>query len=128
MLKKLFGKKKDKSYFLEIENQQEEKKVETASAEPEKVETTTKVESQKEAVAQNKTTTKLPEKTTKVPTYEPPAWVKAIKNYSNNNQSGESQESLTFAPNYLMPNSPTPRRRPGGSLKLFKEMASNLKK
>jgi hypothetical protein len=123
MLNKLLGKKKNEGYFLEIEKKQESQ-VEIKSPEPEKVETAAKVET----VSEKKTTTKPTVKTAKSSTYEPPEWVKAIKNYSNNNQSEESQKSLTFAPNYLMANSPTPRRRPGGSLKLFKEMASNLKK
>ena len=91
--------------------------------------TVQKPDSSKATVSQKKPTSKTSTKKTKVAAYEPPEWVKAIKNYSNNGQSEEQplQEKSTFANKYLMANPPKSRRRPGPSLNRFKEMVNTMK-
>ncbi len=153
MLNILFGNKKKKGdYFLELEGKSEsqtetqENKLESSAATQEaaaestpktqtpeevasEVATGQKPDASKGTVNQKKATSKTITTKTKVPTYEPPAWVKAIKNYSNNGQSEarQLQEKSTFATKYLMANPPKSRRRPGPSLNRFKEMATQMK-
>lgn len=131
MLNKLFGKKK-KDYYLEIEEkpatqQNEPEEVVSEEAKTEEGTTATKVESEK--VEKGKAVAKSTVKTVSSPSvsYEPPAWVKAIKNYSNTNDN-ESNGSKNAKPSYLMVDKPKPSRRPGPSLNEFKKMANNIKK
>ena len=153
MLNILFGNKKNKGdYFLEIEGKSESQteiqenklespaatqevaaestpKTQTVEAVASESATAQKPDSSKATVNQKKSTSKTITAKTKVAPYEPPAWVKAIKNYSNNGQSEaqQLQEKSTFATKYLMANPPKSRRRPGPSLNQFKEMASKMK-
>lgn len=121
----LFGKKKDKNYFLEIEQ---------------KTEQTTEVSSQvsDEAVSESKVATTITNSKVATPqtvaksksgasSYEPPEWVKAIKNYSNTEENKVEKE-INFASKYLMGNMPLSRRTAGPSLNSFKAMASSIKK
>ncbi len=155
MLDRLFGKKKNKGdYFLEIEGKSESQ-TETQASNLESSATTQKVAAEptpkaqaveevaastatgqkpdatKATVNKKKSTSKTKTSTTKtkVAAYEPPEWVKAIKNYSNNGQSEtqQLQENSTFATKYLMANPPQSRRRPGPSLNRFKEMVNTMK-
>ena len=155
MLNILFGNKKNKGdYFLEIEGKSESQ-TETQANNLESAATTQKVAAEptpkaqavekvatepataqkpdatKATVNQKKSTSKTKTSTTrtKVAAYEPPEWVKAIKNYSNNGQSEaqQRQEKSTFATKYLMANPPKSRRRPGPSLNRFKEMVNTMK-
>lgn len=116
MLKNLFGKKEDKGYFLEIEEKPQTKTVKKVA----------KVESNKEGSTDQTPTTK-PSTPSYQPNYNPPEWVKAIKNYSNT-ELEQVQENVNFSTNYLMGNTPQSRRRPGPSLNPFKAMASKMKK
>lgn len=131
MFKKLFG-KKDKNYFLEIEE-----KTKTSESSAEKTTSTTVVETaQTKEVEASKPQVESPKskgkktvtvsKTKSTPTYEPPEWVKAIKNYSDV-QSSEEIKKSPFADQYLMKNTPRSRRKPGPSLNSFKQMASTMK-
>jgi hypothetical protein len=133
MLNKLFGKKK-KDYFLEIEEkpetqQNEPEEVVSEEAKPEEATTATEVKSGKvekrKAVAKSTKSDVKTVSSTSV-SYEQPAWVKAIKNYSNTNEN-ESNGS-NAKPSYLMVDKPKPSRRPGPSLNEFKKMANNIKK
>ncbi len=65
----------------------------------------------------------------KVPTYEPPFWVKAMYSNSNNgNGNGKAAQSeKTFATDNLMPVISNARRRPGPSLNKFKDMANKAR-
>lgn len=58
--------------------------------------------------------------------YEPPFWVAAMYNNSSKNNNGRIAEE-TFATDNLMPIATKYRRRPGGSLKKFKDMAKQAK-
>ena len=60
--------------------------------------------------------------------FDPPFWVAAMYNNSNNtaNSNGKAVEE-TFAPDNLMPTITKYRRRPGGSLDKFKDMAKKAK-
>ena len=58
--------------------------------------------------------------------YEPPFWVAAMYNNSSDNSNGGVAEP-TFATDNLMPIITKSRRRPGGSLDKFKEMAKQAK-
>lgn len=58
--------------------------------------------------------------------FDPPFWVAAM--YNNNSNTEESiKAEQTFATDNLMPTVTKYRRRPGGSLKKFKEMAKQAK-
>lgn len=60
--------------------------------------------------------------------YEPPFWVAAMYNNSSSNANGSGQAAKqTFAPDNLMPTVSKYRRRPGGSLAKFKDMAKQAK-
>ena len=60
--------------------------------------------------------------------FEPPFWVAAMNNTNNKAANGSvAAEGETFAENNLLPVITKYRRRPGGSLKQFKEMAKNAK-
>jgi hypothetical protein len=139
MLNKLFGKKKE-SYFLEVE-EEPKSPAETPEITPESALETPAVEEVSSEVVQaeptqstkatvkEKPASKTITTTTKVAAYEPPEWVKAIKNYSSSasTEAQKVQAKSTFATTYLMANPPTSRRRPGPSLKQFKDMASQMK-
>ncbi|MGB7441714.1 MAG: hypothetical protein WA919_11645 [Coleofasciculaceae cyanobacterium] len=136
-LKKLGGKKseedqstapkakKGKGFFLELDetgnvlSATPEKKPEPAQASAAKVEspeakTAPKVEQKKsEQTAKASQTKKLE-----------PLPTKAVK---ASNGKVEPQPGMTFAPNYLLTTSSKPRRRPGPSLDMFKDMARQVK-
>lgn len=93
-----------------------------------------KVESGSETSENKKSTNKEKKETTTASatpansgasSYEPPFWVKVM--YENNSTSKKVESEQTFATDYLMPTITKTRRRPGGSLKKFKEMASQTK-
>ncbi len=129
MLNKLFGKKKKEKYFLEFDVKTEpktqvEKPVETkTSPETNETEVTTPAPKPKAKTS----ATSAPKATV---SYDSPEWVKAIKNYSNqgNGQSAEGVNANTFAGKYVTNNVSMSRRRPGASLKMFKDMASQINK
>ena len=60
--------------------------------------------------------------------FDPPFWVAAMNNTNNNkaNSNGRVAEQ-TFAPENLLPITTKYRRRPGGSLDKFKDMAKSAK-
>ena len=141
-------KKKNGAYFLELDESEGTQAVASAPAapskpveemQPEPVKTAQPVEEKKtEPVkaqsTKNKKTKKksnqAPSVSSKVPEWEQPAWVKAIKNYSNNGKAeseSESESGMTFATQYLMPIPSNSRRRPGPSLNKFREMARQAK-
>lgn len=118
MVLKLFRKKdKSQEYFLEI------KDANTPATET----VTTEVEGDNNAVA-----TATPATPATPPgdvSYDVPDWVKAIKNYSNSNSDNASVTGENnFAGKYLTNTVPLSRRRPGGSLATFKNMASQIGK
>ena len=56
--------------------------------------------------------------------YDPPFWVAAMYNNNNSEEAqNNGQAEQTFAPENLMPIATKFRRRPGGSLDKFKDMA-----
>ena len=59
--------------------------------------------------------------------YEPPFWVAAMYNNSSSKNSNGRVAEETFATDNLMPIMTKYRRRPGGSLKKFKDMAKQAK-
>jgi len=113
VLNKLFGKKnKSQEYFFE-------------ATETETVSTEENSGDESASVTEAKPTTAV---TTSVNvSYDVPDWVKAIKNYSNqNNGNASSGEGDNFAGKYVTNNVPQSRRRPGPSLAKFKGMASQI--
>jgi hypothetical protein len=132
MLNKLFG-KKDKDYFLEIEEKTPVKTETETVVEETKVEETkseTAVETETKATSTKTESKPAPKAVTttvsKSVPFDQPEWVKAIKNYSNVYASSAKGE-LTFSTDYLMANPPLGRRRPGPSLNQFKAMAGTMK-
>lgn len=60
--------------------------------------------------------------------YDPPFWVAAMYNNTNNNGNGTGSEpGQTFAPDNLMPTMTKSRRRPGPSLNQFRDMAKKVR-
>ena len=59
--------------------------------------------------------------------YEPPFWVAAMSNTNNSTNSNGQVAEQTFATDNLMPTPTKFRRRPGGSLDKFKNMAKQAK-
>ncbi len=95
------------------------------------------VESKKSKVASKtkktakKTSVKATPASPQVPTWEPPAWVKAMENTKTKikqEENGESKPEMTFATQYLMPTPNKSRRRPGGSLSMYMDMARQVKR
>ena len=135
MLNKLFGKKKEKDYFLEIEEKdtsEQNKPSETIKEKVKTEETTTVPEVKSETVEKSTkkstqpTVKKVSSVSSKSVNYDPPEWVKAIKNYTNTDEN--QTNGLGTKASYLMINAPKPRRRPGPSLNSFKQMANTIKK
>ncbi len=121
VLNKLFGKKKD-NYFFEAEdnNTNETETAVEATTSIESVEATTNSESSVTSTASISQTNVA---------YDVPDWVKAIKNYSNQDVNNGSQpQEENFAGKYITNNVPFSRRRPGPSLAPFKSMASKISK
>lgn len=58
--------------------------------------------------------------------FDPPFWVAAMNNTNTSNSNGQVKEA-TFASDNLMPTITKYRRRPGGSLAKFKDMAKTAK-
>lgn len=120
-LKKILSKKKAQAkYFLEVE-------VKDQAPEIPVVEST---ETNQPQGKKNPPSAPTP-KPTVSNSNDQPEWVKAIKNYSipnSNDINGTSSESETFAGKYITNDVPQLRRRPGGSLKLFKNIASQINK
>ena len=60
--------------------------------------------------------------------FDPPFWVAAMNNTNKNKTNGNGQVAeQTFAPENLLPIVTKYRRRPGGSLDKFKDMAKSAK-
>lgn len=124
VLKKIFAKKKvTQKYFLEVE-------VKDQAPETPAVENAETSESNQKKGKQPTApkSSPAPKATPNIPA-DQPEWVKAIKNYSNTAQSNESQsedEDSTYAGKYISNNVPQARRRPGASLKAFKNIASQI--
>ena len=135
---KLFKKNKSKEYFLEIDTNATKKL--KAETKPEIAETVTVKEEKTEVAKIELTPTQSetkPEATKQKPStsanppasYDVPEWVKAIKNYSQpeNTDWTNSVTGNNFAGKYISNNIPISRRRPGPSLNKFKDIASTIK-
>ncbi|MGY6529251.1 MAG: hypothetical protein ACXITR_04925 [Cyanobacterium sp.] len=125
VLKKILsGKKSQPKYFLEVE-------VADQAPETPTVKSSEKPPENNQPQGQKKPSS-TPAPKPEVNSYsDQPEWVKAIKNYSTpnaDNGSTPSEESVTFAGQYISNDIPQARRRPGGSLKLFKDIASQINK
>lgn len=136
-LKKLGGKKseeeqstatkakKGKGFFLELDetgnvkSEAPEKKSEPTKAAAAKVESP-------EATPASKVEQKKPAQTAKTSPSKKlePLPTKAVP---ASNGKVEPQPEMTFAPNYLLTTSSKPRRRPGPSMDMFRDMARQVK-
>lgn len=87
----------------------------------------TKKSTSKDKASKNGKVAKTPQ-SAGASSYEPPFWVAAMSNTNNGkiNSNGQMTEA-TFADDNLMPTITKYRRRPGGSLAKFKEMAKTAK-
>ncbi|MFM6189533.1 MAG: hypothetical protein ACKPEN_07520 [Planktothrix sp.] len=121
MLGKLFGSKKDE-YFLEFGDAKDQQ-APPADAKPA---LQAKTESVKPSQAQAKAAPAAQPQTTVLTPAQPPAPVKEPAPL--NNGMAKTPAGMTFAPDNLMPNSSTPRRSPGPSLEMFKNMAGQMKR
>ncbi|OAB58477.1 hypothetical protein AY600_02970 [Phormidium willei BDU 130791] len=131
MLKKLLKSKKT-SYFLEIDDKpgQDNGKASETSPKPAQ---TAKVEDKpspqaKAEAPQAETAPKKAAKAKKAPKAQPtsqptPAKASAQPAAANPQPKPQPKQRKEFATRYLMPNSPTPRRRPGANMKSFLDMA-----
>ncbi|WP_069791995.1 hypothetical protein A5482_009115 [Cyanobacterium sp. IPPAS B-1200] len=123
VLKKILSKKKGQpKYFLEVE-------VKDQAPETPVVESSEKTPETSQAQG-TKTAPSAPAPKAPVNSYsDQPEWVKAIKNYSTPNPDNSTPaENTNFAGQYISNDVPQARRRPGGSLKLFKDIASQINK
>jgi hypothetical protein len=59
--------------------------------------------------------------------FEPPFWVAAMNNTNSTNSNGQMAEATFAASDNLMPTTTKYRRRPGGSLAKFRDMAKTAK-
>jgi hypothetical protein len=59
--------------------------------------------------------------------FEPPFWVAAMNNTNSTNSNGQMAEATFAASDKLMPITTKYRRRPGGSLAKFRDMAKTAK-
>jgi len=127
VLNKLFGfGKKKEEYFLEFKKPEKETTLATVAAD-EKEKTTTTAAGDKPAESTTVATTPVAPVPANIEvSYEPPEWVKAIKNYST--PTDKDKEESLFAGKYISNSIPLSRRRPGPSLAPFKNMASQLGK
>ena len=137
-------KKSKNGFFLELDENQdsqavvsepvtakavEQKQPESANGkavEPKK----SKVASKTKKTAK-KTSVKATPASPQVPTWEPPAWVKAMENTKTKikqEENGKSNSEMTFATQYLMPTPNKSRRRPGPSLSMYMDMARQVKR
>lgn len=129
MLNKIFGKKKNENYFLEFDGKS------AKEAKPETVKSTKQdkpvgTETTQAVTEANETVKFTPTQSKPTVSYDSPDWVKAIKNYSNQNSNGvsSSTENANFAGKYVTNNVSMSRRRPGPSLNKFKKIASEINK
>lgn len=127
VLKKILSKKKGTpKYFLELEV-----KDQLLTAPTQENPSTPENNSGKGTQPTTNTTTPAPKANSNVVS-DQPEWVKAIKNYSNTNtENSESQsggDDSTFAGKYVTNDVPQARRRPGASLKAFKNIAAQINK
>ncbi len=149
ILDKFLNSKKSQKYFLEIDDNasSQTEAVEVESPKTEAKSEITKVEAEAAKAEEASKTEKAPEPkapAAKVPTetktistpstpdvaYDSPDWVKSMKDYSQpqNNILGKVATGNNFAGKYVTNNVTSSRRRPGGSLNKFKDMASKIKK
>jgi hypothetical protein len=121
VLNKLFKKGQSEQYFLQIDT------AETTTATEVKEEATVATEEPTSESTEAKAEASAPVAyTPSNVSYEEPAWVKAIKNYSQPESNGDSTTGNNFAGTYVSNNVTFSRRRPGGSLSKFKQMASKM--
>lgn len=141
MLKKIFGSKKssengkvkksNNGFYMEIEEDGEtqdsapvEQKSEKTSLEtPVLTEATTK----EAAPSKPKKTTKAAKTQKEEQTSDTPAWVQLLYKNNQDSQETSSEASGTFADKYLLPTPSNSRRRPGGSMSKYMDMASQVK-
>lgn len=125
MLKKLLKSKKT-SYFLEIDDKsgQGNGKAPETSPKPAKTAKTVEEKPSPKAKVEAPKADKAPKQAPKAPkadkTSQPPQAKAPAKPATAKPQPKQRKE---FATRYLMPNSPTPRRRPGANMKSFLDMA-----
>lgn len=123
VLNKLFKKGKSEEYFLQIDT------AETTTATEVKEEATVATEESTSEPSEVKAEAPAPKPVAYTPSnvsFEQPEWVKAIKNYSQPESNGDSTTGNNFAGTYVSNNVSFSRRRPGGSLSKFKQMASKM--
>ncbi len=126
MLKKLLKSKKS-SYFLEIDEKsgQDNGKAPETASKPAKTAKTVEEKPSPQAKAE-KAPKKAPKKAPQAPkteeTAQPPQAKTAAQPAAAKPQPKQRKE---FATRYLMPNSPTPRRRPGANMQSFLDMAKD---
>lgn len=121
MLGKLFGSKKDE-YFLEFGDAKDTQ----APPADSKPAPQAKTESAKPTEAKVKAAPATQPQTTAVTPAQPAAPAKEPAPL--NNGLAKTPAGMTFAPDNLMPNSSTPRRGPGPSMEMFKNMAGQMKR
>jgi uncharacterized membrane protein len=124
--------KKGKDFFLELDEAGSGKAQEAPAKKPEpaKAEGKGEVSQPKPEAAKTATATAERPKAEKpapaengkvAPQPNPPAAA------ATNGKVEMESEEMTFAPNYLLPVTNKPRRRPGPSLDMFRDMARNVK-
>ncbi len=121
MLKKLLKSKKT-SYFLEIDDSSGQSNGKAAAKSPEPAKTEAKP-----AVAKAKPDTKAPEapKAKKAEAPKAQTQAPAPSQAAKPQPAPQPKQRKEFATRYLMPNAPTPRRRPGANMKSFLDMAKD---
>lgn len=120
MLNKIFGSKKKDDYYLEFGDAQD-KQAPPAESKPA---AKAKAESAKPVEAKPKTAAVAkPQTTTVAPAAPKPA---PVKEPTPLNTQVKTPAGMNFSTEYLMPQAPTPRRRPGPSLGMFTDMANQM--
>ncbi|MGL4503481.1 MAG: hypothetical protein ACRC2M_01390 [Planktothrix sp.] len=120
MLNKIFGSNKKDDYYLEFGDAQDKKAPPAESKPPAKA----KTESAKPVEAKPQTAAVAkPQATTVAPAAPKPA---PAKEPAPLNTQVKTPAGMNFSTEYLMPQTATPRRRPGPSLGMFTDMANQM--
>jgi hypothetical protein len=121
MLNKIFGSKKKKDeYYLEF-GDAKDKQAPPAESKPAPK---AKGKSEKPAAAKSKATTVAQPQTTAVAPPQPKPV--PVKEPAPLNPQVKTPAGMNFSTEYLLPQSSTPRRRPGPSLAIFTDIANQI--
>lgn len=120
MLNKIFGSKKKDDYYLEF-GDAKDKQAPPAESKP-----APKAESKPAPKAKAKSAKPVEAQPQTTAVVAPPAKPAPVKEPSPLNTQVKTPAGMNFSTEYLMPQAPTPRRRPGPSMGMFTNIANQM--